>query len=306
MHSLRWVWVWVFFACFGCGDEQFAPPHQQEAVQVDLLVDSRRVAADTPATVTLTTRTVDGFEIDAPAPLAEGLEVVLLGEDRGEEEGYRVHARRFQVFGEPGSYLIGSAPIVVTAPDGTSQDMQVSPIALDIGVQGPTSDLEGVLGVERPDAMSLWWLLAAAGLLGLLWWGWRRFQREDVAPAIPLLPPHVEAMRAWKAALSDDELDDHARALMLSSIFRRYLERRYGWMATAFTTREIRLQLLAQSGVTGALTERASRLLGATDLLKFARQGGGEQFFGSLDEDFRTFLSATRQLETPAQSVAGA
>ena len=25
MHSLRWVWVWVFFACFGCGDEQFAP-----------------------------------------------------------------------------------------------------------------------------------------------------------------------------------------------------------------------------------------------------------------------------------------
>ncbi len=271
------------------------------------MAEEKRVAAEAPVVVTLTTRAVDGLEVVAPAPAAEGLDVVLVAEESEVEGLHTIVTRRFQLFGEPGSYLVHSAPIVLTAPDGTTQELQVSPLALDIGVQGPTSELEGLAEAARPKSPRWWAWVVSSLVLALAGWALLRWLRREVpVEEVPLPVPHVEAIRAWKAVSLDATLDDHARALRCSAIFRRYLERRYGWAATALTTREIRLQLLAQSGVTGALTERGVRLLRATDLLKFARQGGGVAFFEALDEDFRTFLSATRQLETPAQTAVGA
>jgi len=301
------IWVFVCIGVWACGGPRLAPPQDPEVVQVELVAEEKRVAAEAPVVITLTTRTVEGLEVDAPAPAAEGLDVVLVSEETVVEGLHTIVTRRFRLFGEPGSYLVHSAPIVVTGPDGVPQELQTSPLALDIGVQGPTSELEGLARASRP-APRRWWLWGL-GALAVVVAGWflRRWLRREVpVEEVPLPSPHVEAMRAWKAVIFDRTLDDHSRALRCSDIYRRYLQRRYGWAATALTTREIRLQLLAQSGVTGALTERGVRLLRATDLLKFARQGGGAAFFEALDEDFRTFLSATRQLETPAQSAVGA
>ena len=301
------IWLLLWSVLAACGGPRLAPSQDPDVVQVELVADAKRVAADAPVVVTLTTRAVDGLEVVAPAPAAEGLEVVLVSEESEVEGRHTIVTRRFRVFGEPGSYLLYSTPIVLTAPDGTTEELQVSPLALDIGVQGPTSELEGLATAVRPKSPRWWAWAVSALLLAMAAWALSRWLRREVpVEEVPLPPPHVEAIRAWKAVIGDATLDDHTRALRCSAIYRRYLERRYGWAATALTTREIRLQLLAQSGVTGALTERGVRLLRATDLLKFARQGGGEAFFESLDEDFRTFLSATRQLETPAQTAVGA
>jgi len=306
-RRLSFIWVLVWVGLSACGGPRLAPPQEPDVVQVELVVEEKRVAAEAPVVVTLTTRAFEGLEVVAPAPAAEGLDVVLVSEESAVEGLHTIVTRRFRLFGEPGSYLVHSAPIVVTGPDGTPQELQISPLALDIGVQGPTSELEGLAQALRPTPRRWWlWIASALALTVAGWFLLRWLRREVPVEEVPLPSPHVEAMRAWKTVIFDTALDDHSRALRLSAIYRRYLERRYGWAATSLTTREIRLQLLAQSGVTGALTERGVRLLRATDLLKFARQGGGTAFFESLDEDFRTFLSATRQLETPAQSVVGA
>ena len=113
----------------------------------------------------------------------------------------------------------------------------------------------------------------------------------------PPLPPHVLAERAWAEALAAG-MDDHALAVALSMVLRAYLEGRGGFPATAGTTTEILGHL--EKGGFGDRTlgiddrMRRARILDATDRLKFAREGGGENFFAALDADFRAVLQATR------------
>ena len=292
----------------GCAGARLAPPAAPDAVDATLTVERKKVGADEPIVAVLTTRAAPGFALKASPPGAEGLEAVLVSEDERTEGSHTVVRRRYRLRGDPGSYLVVVPPLQVTGPEGALEALQLSPVAVDLGVDGPHSDLQDLAAVERPDGspMALWLGLALAlALAAAIWWLLRR-DDQSVLEELPLLPPHDEALKAWESAISAADLDDHARALRLSAIFRRYLERRYGWGATRLTTREIRVRLVDQSGVTATLTDRAGRLLLATDLLKFARQGGGEAYFASLDDDFRTFLYATRQLEEPLAAAAGA
>ena len=111
---------------------------------------------------------------------------------------------------------------------------------------------------------------------------------------MPDEPADLIALRSWRAVLADSNLDDHARALRLSEVFRGYLEAVHPLPATALTTREIVAAIYADGLVPGALLDRARRLLSATDLLKFARRGGGIEFFHQLDGGFLAYVAATR------------
>ncbi|RME26280.1 MAG: hypothetical protein D6798_07025, partial [Deltaproteobacteria bacterium] len=89
-------------------------------------------------------------------------------------------------------------------------------------------------------------------------------------------------------------LDDHAQALALSKVLREYLEAITGWPATMRTGPEI-MAWLEREGIVGPTARvHAGHILSATDRLKFAREGGGEEFFRQLDDDFDHVLEATR------------
>ena len=105
------------------------------------------------------------------------------------------------------------------------------------------------------------------------------------APPPPVVPADQEALAAWAAVLAEATLDDHERALALSQIFRRYLERVFSLPASAFTSAEV-LALL-QAELSDIHLGKSKRLLSATDRIKYARRGGGSALFRSLDEDFR-------------------
>ena len=81
-------------------------------------------------------------------------------------------------------------------------------------------------------------------------------------------------------------------------ILREYIEACAGIPASKATTAEI-WEGLAIAGIDGrpitdSLRGHIAQILDATDRLKFAREGGGDGFFQSLDKHFQTIINETR------------
>jgi len=142
-------------------------------------------------------------------------------------------------------------------------------------------------------------------IIGLVW-GARRWLRSRPTILPPPIPAHIIAQGAWSDARAQVQ-EDHPLAMRLSMILREYIESRTGVPATKGTTNEI-LQHLEHHGFDGESFDiearmRVQRILDATDRLKFAREGGGEGFFDSLDGDFEGIINATRPREPGAGGV---
>lgn len=287
-----------------CGGD-LLPPLARPDADVRLELAARKVQADEALIATVTVIKGDGVELELGQPGAEGLETAVR-EKRGEPfEGYHLSTITYELSGEPGSYVVSLPPPHVVHPDGREEDLEVPAVFADIGVDGPSSQLEGLLVPEPPEPARWPWVLlvaavsAAIGGGAVSWWRSRKRATRTVSSE----PPDVLAHYAWRAVMADKKLDDHARALQLSEVFRRYLEAVHPMPATALTSREITDIIYRDGLVPGGLLDRARRILMATDLLKFARRGGGIEFFHELDRDFRAYLEATRprQLGEPGE-----
>ncbi len=271
-------------------------------------VDKAKVEAGETITLELRASAPEGWTISPNAPVAEGLEVRSLGVAEPVNKGEGTHfVQRYALSGPPGSYVIEMEATSAIGPGGELRTIEPGPIFIDIGITGPTGGPMAEAEAIPPEEASTWGIFvgAAAALLAIssaiaLY----LLRRRPVAPPPPE-PPHVLALRAWEQARLSQE-GDHAVALRLSTILRAYLEAITGFPATARTTREI-LRELEQRGRLGpALRMNAAHVLDATDRLKFAREGGGEAFFQSMDEDFFAVVEATRPREAAPEQPAPA
>lgn len=248
-----------------------------------------------------------GWQVTPGAPGAQGLTVAPDGDETAQVGEAQVHTWRYTLTGPKGSYVIQPGDGEADGPSDAKQPLTVAPIFVDIGVQGPTGGPMADFQEVPAEATNPWPIaagvaatLAVVGGLAL----WRRLRKKKALPPPPPDPPHVVALRDWEAARLAG-LDDHALALRLSIILRVYLEAITGFPATSRTTREILGAVEREALLSVALRQRARHVLDATDRLKFAREGGGEAFFASLDEDFLAVVEATKPRPAPAP-VAGA
>ena len=284
-----------FLWLLACQDAQMLDPLAQPDVAVEVRVAEKAVAAGSEVELELRLSTRDDwdflpFEIQLETLEAEELEAVVEDLPFGERAVFR-----YGLAGESGSHLIESQAFSFTGPDGEVVERESTRLFVDIGQGGPSSDLEGLFELpplpENPWPKRLIGLaVCLLGILILGWWWLRRPKPVVLAP--PPLPPDVEALEAWEVVQSQGHLDDHARALLLSQIFRRYLERVFALPASAFTSAEV------LRSVREVLEEehwgQSKRLLSATDRIKYARRGGGVALFDALDQDLREIIGATR------------
>ncbi|HMV70485.1 MAG TPA: hypothetical protein PKA64_26830 [Myxococcota bacterium] len=126
----------------------------------------------------------------------------------------------------------------------------------------------------------------------------QRARRRPARPApvivAPPEAPHLAALRRWEAVRADPSLDDHARALALSEIFRDYVEATLSFAARALSTTEILRHLEQLTFLPRENLPRAKRLLRATDRVKYADDQPGTDLFEELDSDLRAFVESTR------------
>lgn len=292
----------LVLALLACANPELSAPLGVAQTEVHTVLAEKHVAADEPLVLTLSVHWADGWtpQLGAELPEIEGLSSTPV--DARSVDGERAATlQTWELRGEPGSHVIPGFQVTFTGEDGSERVVETAALFADIGAPGPSSELAGMALAPVPEPMPSWPFVVMAGLLvmgaGGLWW---RRRTAAAAPPPPPIPPDVLALRAWEGLQADAALDDHGRAVALSELFRRYLEAVLPVAATTATSREILegLQLAPD------LVQRTRRLLTATDLIKFARKGGGTDLFSELDGDLRAVIAATRPVPDPTEAEA--
>jgi len=273
----------VSLSLHGCGPAEMMDPMSSPQVEARVSLESKIVPPDVPAAFTTTLITADGWSGALPAPAVEGLTFELADEVSRRDSDRSVLIRHYAVSGEPGSYVIPSLSVSFSGPGDQQRELETATLFLDLGVEGPTSDLSELVMAPVPEPAR--WPYAAgalaAGMLlgGLIVLGLRGRGRR--AAAI-VLPPHEQLMREWALVRDDDGLDDEARATALSALFRVYLEASTGVEATSLTTAEV-TAAFRERGAFAAIEADSLLILMATDRVKYAGEGGGDEVFAELD-----------------------
>ena len=239
-----------------------------------------------------------GMKFEFALPEVQGLSFVgddALPEKLGDREVLTV---KYRFSGDEGSYVI--PPLAGRWTRGEESGQVLSKrIFVDIGSM-PSRD--GLVDIDEPRRVWTnlvpWRFVAGIALVVSLLGGgvvvafWNIVGRKP-AP-VPPDPPDVLVLRLWEAIRSDPDLDAYGKAVRLSLIFREYTAEVLHFPAVSFTTSQILAHLRGLQYLPDGNVERASRLLRATDLVKFAEQVPGREFFDNLDDDLRTFVGTTR------------
>jgi hypothetical protein len=200
-----------------------------------------------------------------------------------------------------GDAEIPAIPVRFRLADGTTGEISTAPIPLHVVSLLPREKAEQKLADVRapvgvPFGRAFWIAVVVALLLlgALAWWIVVRSRRKAplvAAPAAPPLDPAEEARRALEALVASGQLSRGEHRLFyidLTTIAKRYLERRLGAPIVEMTTTEMLAHLRADR-LGADLAPTLRDLSGAADQIKFARGRG------LLDEAER-HLAATRAL----------
>ena len=285
----------VLLLLWACQEPEMLDPLDQPDVAVEVQVVEKAVELGEEISLELRISTREGwsfeaFELDFGRLASEEVEAVVEEEAFGEQASFR-----YGLSGPEGSYVIEPQAIAFSGPQGQEIERETPRLFVDIGEGAPSSSLEGLFELP-PEPERHWPRRLIAVLVGLLLLAggillWRRRPRKET-PTDPPVPADQEALKAWSDVYGRTDLDDHARALLLSQIYRRYLERVFELPASAFTTAEVLRAVRAD--LDDEQWGQSRRLLHATDRIKYARRGGGIALFQALDQDFRELISGTR------------
>lgn len=279
----------------------------EAGLTLEAQVAAAKVQSGAAVALTVTLAAPPGWEVALLPPVAEGLTVTPAETTAPLSlDGREQRVTRYNLSGPDGSYVISPGAARGQPPGGGApQEVQVPPIFVDVGVAGPKVAEMAAFEApppppppEEPGAAWAWIVPTALGgavavAAGL--WGWRRRRSRGVEET-----PAMRVRRRWQAVRLGG-LDEPAQAVALSAVFREYLQERYGFPATAATTREVLAALAAQGAVPPVAHARLASVLGAADRLKYAREGGGEAFFAELDAS----LEAVLALADPAAGEGG-
>lgn len=229
-----------------------------------------------------------------PTPTSDGRDDTWRSESlRREQAGGRVRlTQRHVLAGAPGPRIV--EPVCTDA--STCSDA----LYLDLGPTPPPAGMQDILEPAPPPAPLPWgWI--AAGMVGVVTlagaaWLWRRRRSAPKPEAPPPEPAHILAWRLWQALRADTSLDDEARALALSELFRDYVAACLAIPARSLSTSEVLEALRARPALRPAHLQSAERLLRATDRVKYADDRPGADRFAVFDDDLRTFIDATKPI----------
>jgi hypothetical protein len=187
--------------------------------------------------------------------------------------------------------------------------MSHDPVEIEVTsvLPGGNPSLRDIREPETPPRLTpLWILLGAAGAAGVTWATTRRRWRTPVkarqtmeAPPLPPPPrdPYAVALARLEAIdgerwFSRGEVERHYE--LVAGVLREYLQRAEGIPAPERTTTELLWSLpprLAEGGV----RRRVQEVLGAADLVKFARQRPGAADAAGYTEAARALLARWHQ-----------
>lgn len=279
----------LLLACAG----RIKPLDAPGVVELDSSLVNRQVPAGKPATLRACVRVSEpGWSWEPHLPQVDGLSA---SEPSVQVDG-DVSCLSVDYRGPAGAYALDPVRLSVTSPMGEVSEVVGPPLYLDIGEPLVSVDLGQPL--PQPKRFRIteaipWWVPLIA-VLGALAGGWWVRRPKPTPPPPPPTPPHVQAENDWAQVQADGSLSDHAKALALSGITRRYIAAMGVPQAESLTTAELDAAL-QDSARFQQWRATIQQLLGAADQVKFAGGQAGPQTFARWTEQLSALLRGTRR-----------
>ena len=168
---------------------------------------------------------------------------------------------QYQLWGEKGSHIIDT--ISLYGAKGEKQEVLTAPeIFVDVGGKKQETELKGIS--RRKDTPFPWyWVVTGIG--GTLV-GWYLLRRERLAARPPTLE---EEYRSEWGIFVQKEGDPQERAIYLSSLLRRYLDKRFGVDIERATPQEAQ-NIVNQASWPDPVCDAVLRIFVETDAIRFA------------------------------------
>ncbi len=214
------------------------------------------------------------------------------------------------------SYRLGG-PGSAAGAEAAARSVATEPVVVHVRSVLPEGD-HPPAGIKDPWWLRRSWWGAILGALAAILLGaaavaaWRRYRRRPragpaapVAAAVPEEPPYERALRELELLLAGDLLAEGKIKefhIALSEIIKRFLTGRYRFDALDRTTEEV-LADLSRSGATPSLMRGAAQLLGACDLVKFAKHRPAS---AEIDETVRSARALIETARPPRTEEAAA
>ncbi len=192
-------------------------------------------------------------------------------------EGKRIVLTSYSI----GEYVLVPAKITYLDTKGKAREMPSNKLYLSVESvdknQKPSEDIAAIKGVVNFSYFKPGWLIGFVITLvifaGLWVWHARKKRRSAAGEQEPLLEPHEEAYQALDRLFDSDFIKRGQYKVYystLSEVIRRYLERRYQFLALESTTEEV-AEKLKQISMDTNVKMWIRNLLEACDLVKFAK-----------------------------------
>ncbi len=237
----------------------------------------------------------DGADGELTAPAIDEEPLPELSREEIVDGGMRITTVHYQVPASTERQIVLGACVSQPGLDPTCADR------LFVDPEGPPPRPE-MVDIQEPGAIVRIWpfvlgLTLLGALLAALRWLWpllpKPRRKVEVVPDQVTSPAQL-ALARWQPIFDDAAMDPYDKALALSEIFRGYLEGTFRFPALSWTTTESLKHLQSEPHMTAPLLPRASRLLRATDRVKYADESTTTELFQRLDDDLRLFIAQTR------------
>jgi hypothetical protein len=284
------------------GPAQRSPAAAQQpavAVQMGYTVEPDTVTVGDPFRLIVRIRAPLGASVEFPAGPDSGAAVEAL-DPRQEQQGpdstsLEVTAGWRLAAWDTGDQLLRLGDIVVRA-DGRARRIPLSALKVFVRSVLPA---DSALRIPKPQRALFefgrpWWhwllaILAAIGIIGLLWWWWyRRRKRRAAEVEDPFAEAESEFERIERLGLVEAGERGRYVALMVE-VLRTYLARRIPEAHQSLTTSELLISVRESPTVP---VNRVALVLADADLVKFARRA--------------TTAERARELGTEARGIVGA
>ena len=276
-----------------------APQQPAVAVQMGYTVEPDTVTVGDPFRLIVRVRAPLGASVEFPAGPDSGAAVEAL-DPRQEQQGpdstsLEVTAGWRLAAWDTGDQLLRLGDIVVRA-DGRERRIPLSALKVFVRSVLPA---DSALRIPKPQRALFefgrpWWhwllaILAAIGIIGLLWWWWyRRRKRRAAEVEDPFAEAESEFERIERLGLVEAGERGRYVALMVE-VLRTYLARRIPEAHQSLTTSELLISVRESPTVP---VNRVALVLADADLVKFARRA--------------TTAERARELGTEARGIVGA
>lgn len=248
--------------------------------RVNMRVNSPKVETSDDLVLTVEVNS-DGSQDQAIGdPSAIGMVLSLVETENGKSANGLIKIKRYKVRAKAGSYVISPPIISLNGVEHKAGDV----LYIDIGTNGPSSDLAPLIEPPKPQ-QSLWgWLIVMVGSAVFGWWGSKYYATKRRKKA-------QDGYEILQKALQVQDMQEGC-PIELSKCFRVYLQNRFFANFLSLSPNETKNTVLQCSFFTVVERDLLLTILNRLDQIKYSNVKGRSDVWDELKRDVRRFVSS--------------